>query len=248
MRIMKLSVVIPAFNEEKRIGLTLQQISTYLGKQHYLWEILVVNDGSTDKTKEVVLEMKSPQIHIIDNPCNKGKGYSIREGFLAAKGDLILFSDADLSTPIEELETLLSYAEEFPIIIGSRNLDMSKIVIKQPWLRSTLGKIFPVLVRLLLVQNIKDTQCGFKLFNATVAKKIAKMQQLNGFAFDAEQLFIAQHLKYRIKEIPVSWANDERSKVHIFTDSFFMLFDLLHVRLFRIMGKYDSLDNKLNKE
>lgn len=226
---MHLSIIIPAYNEEKRIKKTLESILTYIQKKKYDFEIIIVNDGSTDKTRDVVLEFKNKKINIIDNHENKGKGFSVKQGFLTATKEWILFTDADLSTPIEELETFLRY-KEYDIIIGSRNLPDSLIVIKQPFLRSTLGKIFPFFVRLLLLPEIKDTQCGFKLFKKEAAKKIAELQTIDGFCFDAEQLFIAKKSGYLIKEVPISWQNDERSKIRIVKDSVQMFADLLRIK------------------
>ena len=235
---MELSIVIPAYNEEKRIKKTIETILFYLEKHQYSYEILVVNDGSTDKTKEVVLEFKNRKIKCLDTPRNKGKGYSVKAGILAATKEWILFTDADLSTPIEELETFLRYKENALVIIGSRNLPMSQITVKQPFLRSSLGKIFPLFVRLLLLPKIYDSQCGFKLYKKEAAKKIVEKQTIDGFCFDAEHLFLAKKLGYVIKEVPVSWANDERSKVRIVQDSFRMFFDVLKIRWNDCMEKY----------
>lgn len=232
---MKLSIVIPAYNEEKRIQRTLENILQYCEKHQYNYEILVVNDGSTDKTTEIVQSIRDKQrlnkyLRIIENAQNRGKGYCVKQGFLEAQGDWILFTDADLSTPIEELELFFRYTINYPVVIGSRNLPMSRIVVKQPFLRSTLGKIFPFFVRCFLLPEITDSQCGFKLFRKDVAKRIAEKQLLDGFCFDAEQLFLAKKWRYAIKEVPVSWANDERSKVRLFSDPLRMFFDIFRIR------------------
>jgi len=226
---MEISIIIPAYNEEKRINKTLETILSYLQKKKYDYELIVVNDGSTDKTKDVVLEFKNKQITVIDNLKNMGKGYSVKHGFLAATKEWILFSDADLSTPIEELETFFRY-KDYDVIIGSRNLPDSLIVVKQPLLRSTLGKIFPFFVQMLLLPGIRDSQCGFKLFRKDAAKKIAALQTIDGFCFDAEQLYIAKKFGFKIKEVPISWHNDERSKIKIVKDSVRMFVDLVRIR------------------
>lgn len=236
---MEISVIIPAFNEEKRIKKTLETILAYLERKKYSYEIIVVNDGSTDKTKEVILEFHNKKIRVVDNPRNCGKGYSVQQGFLAATKKWILFTDADLSTPIEELETSFRYTDTAPVIIGSRNLPMSHIVVKQPLLRSTLGRIFPFFVRLLLLPDIKDSQCGFKLFRSDVAKKIAEKQRIHGFCFDVELLFLAKKYKFMIQEIPITWSNDERSKIKIISDSFQMFVDLLRIRWNSFCGRYE---------
>lgn len=238
---MELSVIIPAYNEEKRIRKTLETILLYMDKKKHNYEIIVVNDGSTDKTKEVVHELakeRNKKIKILDNSTNKGKGYSIKQGFLAATKLWILFTDADLSTPIEEVETSIRYAGNAAVVIGSRNLPMSHIMVKQPFIRSTLGKIFPFFVRLLLLPQIYDSQCGFKLFRKDVAAAIAQRQRIDGFCFDAEQLYIAQLLGFLIQEVPVTWSNDERTKIRIVRDSLQMFFDLLQIRWNGWIGRY----------
>ena len=235
---MELSIVIPAYNKEKRIKKTIETILFYLEKHQYSYEILVINDGSTDKTKEVALEFKNRKIKCLDNLGNKGKGYSVKAGILAATKEWILFTDADLSTPIEELESFFRYSSDAEVIIGSRNLPMSQITVKQPFLRSSLGKIFPLFVRLLLLPKIYDSQCGFKLYKKETAKKIVEKQTIDGFCFDAEHLFLAKKLGYAIKEVPVSWANDERSKIRIVQDSLQMFFDVLKIRWNDWMGMY----------
>ncbi|MEK6867262.1 MAG: dolichyl-phosphate beta-glucosyltransferase [Nanoarchaeota archaeon] len=237
---MELSVIIPAYNEEKRIGRTLEAILGYLDKQKYQYEIIVVNDGSSDKTKEVVQKFKdkNKKIKMLDNPGNKGKGYSVQQGFLAAEKEWVLFTDADLSTPIEELETFFRYASGTDVIIGSRNLPMSQIVVKQPFFRSMLGKIFPFFVRVVLLPDIKDSQCGFKLFRKEVAQKVAQKQMITGFCFDVEILFLAKKFGFGIQEIPITWSNDERSKIRIISDSFAMFFDLLKIRWNALLGRY----------
>ncbi len=235
---MDISIIIPAYNEEKRIKKTLKTIIAYLEKEKYTYEIIVVNDGSTDKTKEVVASFQNKKIKILNNYCNEGKGYSVKQGFISATKQWILFTDADLSTPIEELETCFRYAENADVIIGSRNLPMSQITVKQPLLRSRLGKLFPFFVRLLLLPEIQDSQCGFKLFRQNVAKKIAEKQLLYGFCFDAEQLFLAKKSGFIIQEVPITWSNDERSKINIVSDSLKMFIDLFRIRWYDFCRRY----------
>jgi dolichyl-phosphate beta-glucosyltransferase len=199
-----LSIVIPVYNEEKRIEKTLNKILEYIKIKKIKYEIIIVDDFSKDKTIDVIKKFKE-KIIILKNNKNYGKGYSIKKGIENAKNELILFSDADLATPIEELDKMLGFINKFDIIIASRNLKESKIVIKQPFYRQLLGKTFPLLVRLLLISDIKDTQCGFKLFKNDIAKNIVKLQTINRFCFDVELLFIAKKLGYKIKEIPVIW-------------------------------------------
>jgi dolichyl-phosphate beta-glucosyltransferase len=237
---MNISIVIPAYNEEERIVLTLNKISNYLKDKNFNYEIIVVNDGSKDKTNEIVLDFvkKHSKIRLINNPKNMGKGYSVRNGLLNANKEWILFSDADLSTPIEELDKFIRYTSRFDIIIGSRAMRKSKIVVKQPWFRAIPGKVFPLLVRMIAVRGIKDTQCGFKMFKKDCVKKILKKQTIYGWAFDAELLFIAKKLKLKIKEVPIVWKNDANSKLDPIKNSISMFLEVVKIRWNAILGKY----------
>lgn len=228
-----LSIVIPAYNEEKRIGRTLRKISEYLMEKGYPHEIIVVDDGSTDGTSELVREIAQevPCIRLLENNSNRGKGYSVRKGVLSSKGQLIIFSDADLSTPIEELDKLKVWIETgHNIAIGSRALPESEILLPQPWYRQCMGKIFNRLVRLLAATEIKDTQCGFKLFMGKVARSLFEKQTIDGFGFDAELLYIAKKSGYTVREVPVRWINSPDSRVNILRDPFLMLRDLIIMR------------------
>ncbi len=232
-----LSVIIPAYNEEKRIEKTLIKILAYLKKKEAKFEIIVVDDGSTDNTINKIIKV-SKDIIIIKNPCNMGKGYSVKSGMLHCKGDYALFTDADLSTPIEEIEKFLAIIPEYDIILGSRRTKESNVVEKQtPW-RIMAGNIFPFLVSFFINLKIKDTQCGFKLFNMKKSRKIFKKQKIFGFGFDVEILFLANKYNLKIKEIGVEWYNDSSSKVRLFKDSFSMLFELIKIRLNDFAKKY----------
>lgn len=239
-----ISVVIPAYNEEKRIGPTLSEISKFLSKRDWDYEIIVVNDGSTDRTYEIVEEASKsidPKIRIVSNDKNNGKGASVRKGILASKKELILISDADLSTPIREVDKLLSELDHrATIAIGSRGLPTSDIKIHQPFYREWAGKTFNLFVRFFLGTTIRDTQCGFKLFRGEVARRIFQVQRLDGFAFDAEVLYLANMLGCAIKEVPVVWLNSKGSKVRLFRDSLKMFLDLLRILVYRLRGNYRS--------
>lgn len=243
---MNISVVIPAYNEEKRIGPTLQKIIKYLKSHFNKYEIIVLNDCSTDLTNKIVSKYMNKKqnknnqnnVRIIQSEKNEGKGNSIKKGILAAKYPLVLFSDADLATPIEELDKLIKFIDKYDVVIASRNMKDSDVRTKQPFYRVLLGKTFPKLVSLIVLRGFKDTQCGFKLFKTSKAKKIVSLQTLNRFAFDVEILFIAKKLGYKIKEVPVVWIDKKDSKVHPVKDSLKMFADLLRIKYNALSGKY----------
>ena len=234
---MMLSIVIPAYNEEPRLKKNIEKVISYLNTKPWSSEIIVVDDGSTDKTSEVISEFKNSQIRFLKNEGNRGKGYSIKRGVLEARGDLILCTDADLSTPVEELDKFLEY-RDYDILIGSRALKNSKIIIPQPLYREYAGKFFNLLVQITVMHGIKDTQCGFKLFKKPAAQKIFKQQTIRGFGFDVEILYIGKKLGYKIKEIPVNWSNNRDTKVKFLKHSFEMLIDLFRIRLNEFLGIY----------
>lgn len=229
---MKISVIVPTFNEEKCISNSLKRIDRYLKNRNFKYEIIIVDDGSKDKTLEKVKGFIN--IKILKNKKNMGKGYSVKKGVEAAKMDWILFSDADLSTPIEELDKFILLKDKYDILIGSRNLKESSIEVKQPFFRVSMGKLFAFLVRLFFLKDIKDSQCGFKFFRKDVAKKIFKRLTVNRFSFDVEILLIGMKLGYKIKEVPVRWLNREKSKVRLFSDPIKMVLDLINLKLRKI--------------
>lgn len=228
-----LSVVIPAYNEEKRIGPTLQNILDYLSKQNYKWELIVSDDGSNDQTVNLSrgLLKDIPYARVIEAPRNEGKGSAVRRGMLAAKGKYVLFSDADLSTPIEEWDQFFQYhSKGFDIVIGSRGLQSSNIEIHQGIIRETMGRTFNAIARIVAFKGINDSQCGFKSFTQESAQRLFKLQKLNGFSFDVELMFLAQKLSYKIYEAPVTWRNSEQTRVKIFSDPIKMFADVLKIR------------------
>ncbi len=233
---MKISVIIPAYNESKRIRPTLCRIDDYLRDHFEDFEIIVVNDGSSDNTEDIVLEAckKITSIKYITYQLNRGKGYALRQGVLNSTGDIVLISDADLSTPIEELEKLLTfYKSGTDIAIGSRALEESQIVVRQPWYREFMGRMFNRFIKSLILQDFRDTQCGFKLFRGDVAKKTFSLSCIDGFAYDVEILYIAKKLGYKIKEVPIKWINSPDSRVRPLRDSFQTALDILKIRLRR---------------
>jgi dolichyl-phosphate beta-glucosyltransferase len=229
-----LSVVIPAFNEEKRIAPTLAAIHDYLKKNAEQFEIIVVDDGSSDNTAAVVSAAGAEKgsIRLLSGAGNRGKGFAVRRGILEASGDLILMSDSDLSTPIEEVEKFLPWIEQgYDIVIGSRALKESDLIRRQPLYRQSMGKVFNLLVRTIVLGGFHDTQCGFKMFRAGPAKKIFSSLKTEGFAFDVEAILRARKIGCRIKEVPVRWINSPQSKVKVIRDSFKMFLDLLRIRM-----------------
>ncbi len=235
-----ISIIIPAYNEESRIPSTLQEIESYFSGR-VSCEIIVVDDGSTDRTYDVCREFFDKAGHgkVLRNSHNRGKGYSVRRGMLEAKGKMRLFSDADMSTPIGEIEKLIAaIGEGYEVAIGSRSLSGSDIKLHQPFYRESMGKIFNLFVRLVTVGGIIDTQCGFKLFTEKASRDIFRRQHIESFSFDVEILFIARKLGYRIKEIPIAWINSPASKVNPITDSAKMLRDLFFIRWMDLKGNY----------
>lgn len=226
-----LSIVVPAFNEARRIGPTLRRITEY-GREHLgRFEILVVDDGSTDDTAGVAATFADEANHlrVIRNPGNRGKGYSVRAGALAARHAYVLLSDADLSTPIEEIERLAALAAPDAIVIASRGLADSRLEVRQAWYREHMGKVFNAIVQTLLLPGVSDSQCGFKLFGRTVVDRIFPELRTERFAFDVELLARAIRQGYRVHEVPVRWRNDEGTRVDPLKDSLVMLRDVVAV-------------------
>lgn len=229
-----LSVVIPAYNEEQRIGASLEKIVDYLAQQTYSYEILVVEDGSTDGTLKLcrTFSAKYPRLRALHHETNHGKGCAVRNGMLAAEGEYILFCDADLATPIEELDGFWPHMEQgADIVIASRALRSSHLEKRQPIYREMAGRTFNLAVRALAVRGIHDTQCGFKLFKRDAARSVFSLCMLDDFGFDFEVLHIAQRLGFRIHEAPVHWYHRPGSKVKLLRDGFRMLADLIRIRL-----------------
>ena len=236
-----LSVILPAYNEEARILPSLKLRHEYLEKQDYSYELIVVNDGSTDKTKELVQEKIKdwPHFKLIDNKVNKGKGGVVKQGMLAAEGEWRLFMDVDESVPINEIERLWPYAKDYEIIIGSRYTEGGKVTKKQPLVRRIISRGGNLLIQILVAWGIKDTQCGFKLFSAAAAKEIFPLQTMERWSFDMELIAIAKKHGYKIKEVPVIWQEQAGSKVQAVKAALRSLRDVFVIWRNKISGRYN---------
>ncbi|MCC6933936.1 MAG: glycosyltransferase family 2 protein [Deltaproteobacteria bacterium] len=246
--VLALSIVIPAYNEEQRIGLTLDQTIEYFAKKQISYEIIVVDDGSKDKTKIVVDTYckKLPLVKLLALEKNSGKGAAVSAGVVAAQGNVIIYMDADGATPIEEIERLFREIEAGAhIAIGSRALFSSETAIKTIWTRKLIGRIFNLIVNIFVLPAVADTQCGFKMFRKIVAHEIFPRLKSSRFAFDVEILYLARKMGCIIAEVPINWNNVPGSKVNIISDSTDMLFDILTIP-FRKYGKLPQISNLEN--
>lgn len=245
-----ISIVIPAFEEESRLGESVRKILLYINEQKLNAELIIVDDGSGDKTKEVAekscAEFPEIETKVIRYEENKGKGYAVKTGLLAARADVALFSDADLSTPIEELPKLIAPIQngEYDLTFGSRALDRSLIGVHQPWRREQGGKVFNFIVRTLTQLPFWDTQCGFKAFNMQKFRPLLDLMKIDRFGFDVEFLYVANLHGLKLQEIPVRWDHDERTKVSVFRDSQRMFNEVRLIRKNAKKGIYDLNENQ----
>ncbi|MDW5266260.1 MULTISPECIES: dolichyl-phosphate beta-glucosyltransferase [Acidobacteriaceae] len=239
----QLSIVIPAYNEGARIEAALERVSSCIAARGWDAEILVVDDGSKDNTAAIVQRWMeaNPRLHLIQNPGNKGKGYSVRNGLLQAAGEVVMFTDADLSAPMEEAERLIAaLADGADVAIGSRWMDRTRQTIHQPLYRQFFGRCFNWVTRAVMGLPFKDTQCGFKAFKRSAAQTIFRLQTIERWGFDPEILFIARKLKYVVREVPVTWGHDERSRMSYLKDGLKMLEDMAKIRGNSLAGRYDE--------
>jgi len=236
------SIIIPAYNESQRITSSLDKIIAYIRDQHWMAEVVVVNDGSRDNTAEIVREYGrlNPAVRLIENPGNRGKGYSVRNGMTHAQGDILLFSDADLSSPIYEATKLISALQDgADVAMGSRWLRADLQTERQPFYRQLFGRVYNLLLRIFLGLKFKDTQCGFKAFTRRAAETVFGRQRIERWGFDPELLFLSKKFGFKIVEVPVGWAHDDRSKINPVVDGFKMFLEVLKIRWADLTGKYD---------
>jgi len=237
------SIVIPAYNESARIGATLGKVLAYVHAQGWHAEVIVVNDGSRDDTAQIVQEFaqKDAALRLIENPGNRGKGYSVRNGMLHSQGSIVLFSDADLSSPIEEAPKLFRALEEgADVAIGSRWLRAETQTRRQPLHRQLFGRVFNLALRVTLGLQFADTQCGFKAFKQAAVKAIFPLQKIERWGFDPEILFLARKLGFKTKEVPVAWGHSGGTRINPVIDGSRMVLEMLRVRWWSITGKYDG--------
>jgi len=242
MDLLSYSIIIPAYNESQRIAASLDKIIAYTSEQRWMTEILVVNDGSRDNTAEIVREYAKhhPQVRLIENPGNRGKGYTVRNGMSQATGEILLFTDADLSSPIHESRKLFAAIQAgADVAFGSRWLQAELQTERQPFHRQVFGRMFNVLLRIILGLKYKDTQCGFKAFTRKAAITLFPRQRIERWGFDPELLFLSLKYGMNVAEVPVEWAHDDRSKINPVTDGFKMFTELLRIRWADVTGKYD---------
>jgi dolichyl-phosphate beta-glucosyltransferase len=242
-----LSIVIPAYNEEARLGKSLATTFDYLAAQDYASEIIVVDDGSQDRTVEIAegfqsRASKKTKLVVLKNPGNRGKGYAVRNGMLHASGEIHLFFDADLATPLDQIPKVIQpiLDDEYDVVFGSRALSEAVIEVEQSALRQLRGRGGNLLIRLLTGMDIKDTQCGFKAFRRQASQSVFPLQQVEGFGFDPEILFIANKQGWRWKETPVVWRHVDGSKVTMFSATVSVLTEVFKIRWNDFVGKYDS--------
>jgi dolichyl-phosphate beta-glucosyltransferase len=236
------SIVIPAYNEGVRLGPTLERVLGYVHAQQWDAEVIVVNDGSRDNTADIVhaFAAKDPTLRLVDNPGNRGKGYSVRNGMLNARGRIVLFSDADLSSPIEEAPKLLAALNSgADVAIGSRWLRAETQTQRQPLHRQIFGRIFNLMLRITLGLKFKDTQCGFKAFKQSAVQAIFPLQKIERWGFDPEVLFLARKFGFKVQEVSVAWGHSGDTRINPLVDGSRMFLEMLHIRWNDLTGKYN---------
>ncbi len=236
----KLSLIIPAYNEEGIIKETLDAVLKFLSEKRYNWEIIVVDDGSSDKTSEIIRSFRTQGVRLVKHALNRGKGAAIRTGVKKSKGKFIIFSDADLSVSIKNIDQFLTELKKSEVVIGSRRVLGAQIIIPQPALRENLGRGYTQLTRSVTGVKLSDFTCGFKGFTRKAAQEIFRKTLIDRWAYDSEILFLAKKLGYKITELPISWKNREDTRVSMGDAIVTSFIDLLKVRVYNILGRYDK--------
>jgi dolichyl-phosphate beta-glucosyltransferase len=236
----ELSIVIPSYNEEKRLPATLERIASYIKTSGRASEVIVVDDGSTDKTAEVAKSYSGQieNLRVVPNGKNRGKGYSVKHGSMEAVGDIVLFTDADLSAPIEEADKLLGEMDEYDVAIGSRAVNRALIEVHESKFREFAGIVFNKIVRIILRLPFVDTQCGFKAFRREKSKILFEQQTIERFGFDPELLYLARHHGLKTIEVAVRWAHSPATKINMWRDSLQMFLDVVVIRWNALRGRY----------
>ena len=237
-----LSILVPSFNEEARLPLTLERIANYICSSNHRTEVLVIDDGSTDGTAAIAESFRNriPDLRVLSNGTNRGKGYSVRSGALEARGDYLLFTDADLSAPIEEADKLLLALQTNDVAIGSRAMNRNLIGVHESAFREFAGIVFNKIVRFILRLPFVDTQCGFKAFRREKCQPIFERQTIERFGFDPELLYLARHYGFSIVEIPVRWSHSPATKINMLRDSLQMFLDVFIIRWNALTGRYSA--------
>lgn len=236
-----ISIVIPAYNESARLRPTLDRVLYFVRQQAWDAEVIVVDDGSRDGTADIVRDhaRSNGMVRLVQNPGNRGKGYSVREGMLGAQGTIVVFTDADLSAPIEEAQKLIAAIETgADVAIGSRWVRRELQTQRQSLARQVLGRGFNLLLRILLRLDFKDTQCGFKAFRRSAARALFPLQRIEGWGFDPEILFLARRLGFKVAEVPVLWGHDNGTRINPLSDGWRMMLEMLRIRWYALTGKY----------
>jgi dolichyl-phosphate beta-glucosyltransferase len=244
------SIVIPAYNEAARIAGALESVLGCIRSRGWFAEVVVVNDGSRDQTADIVREFAAgaPEVRLLENPGNRGKGYSVRHGLLESFGEIVMFTDADLSAPIEEAEGLFAALRDgADIAIGSRWLERTRQTIRQPLYRQFFGRCFNAVTRAIMGLPYADTQCGFKAFTRAAAQTVFQLETIERWGFDPEILFIARKRGFKVVEVPVSWAHDERTRISYLKDGIRMIQDIAIVRWNAMLGRYNKQVERIHR-
>ncbi len=236
---MNLSVIIPAYNEERVLRSNLKKIIEFLKDKKYTWEIVVVDDGSHDNTYEIARSLSKYGVRAYKLFQNQGKGGALKEGFSKAKGEKIIFMDADLSVPLKTIDVFVTRLDKADVVIGSRRVDGSKIIIHQPFIRESMGRVFTYLTKFVTSTNLADYTCGFKGFRRSAGKKVFTNSLIKRWSYDAEIMFLSNKFRYNITQVPVEWSNRTDSRVRLSDAVVVSFLDLIKIRVYDLLGKYD---------